>query len=378
MSGLSCHCRSLRVAHVSLGLDVGGQERLLVEFARHADRGRHNLVFVSLSGRGKLAQAIEKLDWPVLALDEPPGLRPRMILRLARVFRDHEIDVVHTHDDKPLLYGSLAVKLARVRRHIHTQHHGSLPQITARQRRVAAWAGRMPHAFVCVSRDSARYTVETGLPARKVVTLHNGIDLAKYAYQGPCAGGPVVCVARLSPEKDIATLLHAIAALAAEAPKVRLEIAGDGPLRTELTNLARTLGIAERVRFLGEVKDIAALLARASCFTLASRTEGISLTILEAMARGLPVVATAVCGNPEVVLDGQTGLLVRAGDTGALAGALVRLWQNPDEARRLGRAGRRRAEAHFDIRAMVADYERLYQRGAAPRRTTRAETANSR
>src|SRR5207237_8406567 len=105
---------------------------------------RFDLVFVSLSSRGKLARTIEGLGWPVLALDEPPGLRPKMVLRLARVFREHAIDIVHTHDDKPLLYGSLAVKLARVRRPVHTRHHGLLPQVTPRPRRLAAWAGRLP------------------------------------------------------------------------------------------------------------------------------------------------------------------------------------------------------------------------------------------
>src|SRR6267142_1102563 len=106
--------RKCRIAHVTLGLDVGGQEKLLVESARHADRARHELAFVSLSGRGKLADTLENLGGKLITLNEPAGLRPGMIWRLARVLRSGRFDVVHTHDEKPLLYGAPAARLARV------------------------------------------------------------------------------------------------------------------------------------------------------------------------------------------------------------------------------------------------------------------------
>ena len=283
-----------------------------------------------------------------------------MIFRLARWFRRQCCDVVHTHDDKPLLYGSLAAKLARVRRHIHTQHHGLLPQMTPRQRKITAWAARLTDSFVCVSQNGARHMEETGFPAKRVTTLWNGIDLKRYPYRGPHAGGPVVTVARLSPEKDIANLLRAVAQIIPSAPNFRLEIAGDGPLGTELRHLATDLRLDDHVRFLGEVDYVPGLLGQARLFVLPSRTEGISLTILEAMASGLPVVATDVGGNPEVVVPGVTGFLASPGDPVALATNLLHLWNNPDEGRLLGQAGRRRVETHFDIRAMVTRYEHLY------------------
>jgi glycosyltransferase involved in cell wall biosynthesis len=348
-----------------MGLDVGGQERLLVEFARHADRARFNLVFISLTGRGKLARTIEDLGWPVFALEAGPGLRPRMVCRLVHLLRRQSCDVVHTHDDKPLLYGSLAARLAGVRRHIHTQHHGLLPQMTPRQRKLTAWAGRLADSFVCVSQDGARHMEETGLPAGRITTLWNGIDLERYPQRGPRLGGVAVAVARLSPEKDIANLLRAVALVVPSAPDFRLEIAGDGPLRAELRQLRTDLHLQEQVCFLGEVDNVPDLLERALLFALPSRTEGISLTILEAMACGLPVVATAVGGNPEVVLPGVTGLLAPAGDPLAIAKCLLQFWKNPEEGRLMGNAGRRRVETHFDIRVMVARYERLYRQSAA-------------
>lgn len=357
--------RRRRVAHVSLGLDIGGQERLLLEFARHADRRRFDLIFVSITDRGRLADALEAAGGQVCALNMPAGLRPQIILRLAQLFRTLECDIVHTHDDKPLVYGSLAVRLARVRRHIHTQHHGVLPQMTLRQRKLVAWAGRLPQAFVCVSRNSASAMADMGLAPERMAVVWNGIDLEKYPYQAPRAGGPAVTVARLSPEKDIATLVRAAAVVVRSLPEFHLEIAGDGPERQSLQQLAASLGLVNHVRFLGEIHDVAELLGNASLFVLPSRTEGISLTLLEAMARGLPVVATIVGGNPEVVIHEKTGILVPAGDPDVLASNILWLTRHPREGIIMGHAGRRRAATYFDCRRMVEQYERLYL-GEAP------------
>jgi glycosyltransferase involved in cell wall biosynthesis len=352
--------RRLRVAHVTQGLDVGGQEKLLVEFARHADRARFELAFVSLGDRGPLAADLEALGWPVVALGRPAGLRPGIVLQLAGLFRRGHVDVVHTHDNRPLLYGAPAARLARVPCVVHTKHYGDVAHITRRQSRVAALASRLTDRFVCVSQDSARRALAQGVPARRVLALWNGIDLTRFDYRGPAPDGPVVAVARLSLEKDIETLLRAIALAAPDAPTLRLEVAGNGPCLPALQSLAAELALGERVRFLGEVHDVPALLARASLFVLSSRTEGVSLTLLEAMARGLPVVATRVGGNPEVVAEDETGLLVPPRDPAALAAALLHLLRDPDAGRRMGRAGRRRVEEHFEIRRMVAGYEALY------------------
>ena len=347
------------VAHVSLGLDTGGQERLLVEFARCADRERFDLTFVSLTSRGTLAGAIEEHGWPVVALEEPGGFRPGLVLRLRKLFRERGIRVVHTHDDRPLTYGVPAARLAGARA-IHTQHHGQLPGQKAHHNLASSWIGRMASAFVTVSRDSARHHVLTGVPAAKVRTIWNGVDLDRFAFRGPAIGGPVVTVARLSADKDIATLLHASRIVREQDPAYRLEIAGDGPCREELVRLTHELGIGSAVKFLGEVRNIPELLARTSLFVLPSKSEGISLTLLEAMALGLPIAATAVGGNPEVVIDGQTGRLVPAEAPADLAEAILQIRSNGENAQLMGRAGRRRVESCFDIRKMVAQYESLY------------------
>jgi glycosyltransferase involved in cell wall biosynthesis len=353
------HSRLLRVAHVTLGLDIGGQEKLLVEFARHADRGRFALHFVSLTSAGALAGDIEACGWPVTALEAPQGLRPGIIGQLAKLFWKLRIDVVHTHDDRPNVYGVPAARLAGVPRVLHTRHNQGTA-LTARQRLLVRLVALGNNRFVVVSQDSARWAICQGIARRKVVVLHNGIDLERFGLAGAAPEGPAVLVARLAPEKDIATLLHAAQRIVCQRPDFRLEIAGDGPCRADLEALRDRLGLCAQVRFLGPVREVAELLARARLFVLSSVTEGISLTLLEAMARGLPVVATAVGGNPEVVATGETGLLVPPRDPAALAEAVLSLWSQPGTIARLGTAGRRRVEAHFDVRRMVAAYEAMY------------------
>jgi glycosyltransferase involved in cell wall biosynthesis len=270
---------------------------------------------------------------------------------------------VHTHDDRPLLYGMPAAWWAGVPRRIHTHHHGRLDHVTWRQRFLMRMASRYAHRFVCVSHDSARYMVEQGVAAERVSTLWNGIDLTRFAYQGPCDDGPIVTVARLSPEKDITNLLRAAAHVVAQIPTARFEIAGDGPLRDDLRQVVQELHLTEHVIFHGEVGDIPALLARARLFVLPSQSEGISLTLLEAMARGLPIVTTGVGGNPEVVEANTTGLLVPARDPEALAQAIVTALADPARGRQMGAAGRARVENCFDIRKMMAQYEAMYEGG---------------
>jgi glycosyltransferase involved in cell wall biosynthesis len=194
-----------------------------------------------------------------------------------------------------------------------------------------------------------------------VLTLRNGIDVSRFTYAGPHKGGPVVTVARPRPEKGLETLVRAAALAAAERPGFRLEVAGDGPCLLGLQKMVRTLGVGEHVRFLGEVRDVPSLLARASLFAQSSVEAGISRPLLEAMARGLPVVATRVGGNPEVVADGASGLLVPPGDPPALARAMLELGADRNRGRQMGLTGRRRVEQGFDVRQMVARYEALYR-----------------
>jgi glycosyltransferase involved in cell wall biosynthesis len=352
--------RRRRIAHITLGLDTGGQEKLLVEFARRADRRCVDLTFISLTTRGRLAAEIEAHGWPVVALEMAPGFHPGTVLRLASMFRRRRVDVVHTHDNKPLIYAAPAARLAGVRRIVHTRHFAHLAHLTRRQQLLTTAAAQLTDVYACVSQDCTRIAAGEGVHSARLQTIWNGIDLKCFACAGPRLDGPAVLVARLSPEKDIATLLRAVAIVLRQRPDFRLDIAGDGPLREDLIRLARELQLTNNVRFLGEIHDVAGLLAEARLFVLSSLTEGISLKLLEAMSCGLPVVATSVGGNPEVVEDGATGILVPPADPAALARAMLAVYQAFDVGRAMGWAGRERVARHFEINRMVAAYEALY------------------
>uniref|UniRef100_A0A7C2K0H8 Glycosyltransferase n=1 Tax=Schlesneria paludicola TaxID=360056 RepID=A0A7C2K0H8_9PLAN len=349
----------LRVCHVSLTLKTGGLERILADLARHHSATACRASFIAIREVGRFADEIRSHGCIVHQLRSTGRLG--QIREMAHWFRREQIDVVHTHNTYPHLYATLAARWAGVPVVIQTRHgqragHGWKSRVGYR------WAARLVDRVVAVSDDAARLCVEAdGLPAAKVQRIWNGIDLSQFEYQGPVCEPVAVSVARLSAEKDFPTLLRGIALAAPQVPGLQLRIVGDGPERMKLEGLTRELGISSRVAFLGERRDVPAVLRGAGFFVTASLTEGISLTLLEAMAAGLPVVATAVGGNPEIVVDGETGRLVPAGDPEALAATIVGLCRSVDRWPALGRAGRDRVSEWFDVRRMTADYEALYR-----------------
>ena len=354
----------LRIVHVSLGTNLGGMEKLLVEFARLTDRHRYALTFVSLQHRGELADEIESHQCPVLSLDKPEGLRPAVVARLARKLRKIKPDVVHTHNTAGYVYGVASAAIAGVPRIIHTRH-GQRFQSSRRQTILFRGLSGLVDHVVSVSSDGRQLSIDEGIAATKATTIWNGVDLQKFDLCVDRPIGRVAVVARLVPEKDIASLIMAIDIMVRQNADVGLDVIGDGSERQTLEMLSQSLGIGDRIRFHGSRDDIPTALANTSVFVLPSITEGISLTLLEAMATGLPVVACRVGGNPEVVDDGKTGFLVAPGQPEDLADALLKLHHNPGLAKQFGSNGRAKVEAKFCARKMVAAYESLYRGEAA-------------
>ncbi|TWT82759.1 Glycogen synthase [Planctomycetes bacterium CA13] len=355
--------KTKHIVHISLGTNVGGMEKLLVEFARFADRSKFDLTFISLQEPGQVAAEIESLHWPVISLSKTPGLKLSVIAKLAKLLRTRKPTVVHTHNAAGQAYGVTAAKFARVPRVIHTRH-GQCSTSTARQKMMYRSLSHWIERIVSVSNDGQQLTIRDGIAPEKAVTIHNGVDLRRFPQVRNRPIGRAIVVARLSPEKDIASLIQAMK-IATEQTKPNeipftLDIVGDGQQRQSLEALTRSLMLQDAIRFCGESDRVSDQLASASMSVLPSLTEGISLTLLEAMATGLPVVACSVGGNPEVVSDQETGILVPPGDPQALAEAMLRLHRDPALAERYGDAGRLRAEKMFCVRKMVRAYESLY------------------
>ena len=365
--------RPLRVCHVFVTLHTGGAERLFVEAAKHADPSRLDFEFVSLAGGGEPADELRAMGVRVtdlgLTTDVPSVSTMRM---LYRHFADERaagraFDVVHTHNTLPSFVAAWPARRAGVGAVVNTQHgRGAGDNWQSRVKFLLA--NRATDAVVGVSEDARRLCAgQDPLAAHKTSRIWNSVDTSRFQYRGPADDLHAVSVARLSPEKDFATLLRAVSLVRDRQPQLRLTLVGDGGERPVLESLTDELDLRSCVTFLGERRDIPEQLATAGFFVSSSRTEGISLTLLEAMGVGLPIVTTDVGGNPEVVVDGETGMIVPPQEPSALADAIDAMCKRRETWAAMGRAGRDRVVTEFEIGRMVRQYEELYRRLLARR-----------
>jgi glycosyltransferase involved in cell wall biosynthesis len=359
-----------RVLHVLNTLQTGGAEYLVLNIARAHDKSRFEMLVCSMGGDGEIGDELRALGIPTFVLQRRQGLDPLLVPRLLRLIRREKVKLVHTHNVAPWLYAGIAARLGGARV-VHTEHSNLFPQQRT-LKRAERLLGKITKAVICDGEDVRRQLVEEQkLSPRNVVTIHNGVDTALYARQVDRSAGRrvlglaedtpvVVTVARLEPVKDQATLLRAFERVGSELPEARLVLVGDGSVRPALEEQARRPALAGRVLFLGRRADVASLLPLFDVFALTSVSEGLPLTVLEAMAAGLPCVSTPVGAVPEAVMEGHTGSLVPVGDSDRLAAVLIRLLRDPGLRRQLGTAGQKRARAEFDLKSMTRRYEDLY------------------
>lgn len=371
----------LRIMHVVPSLQVGGLENGVVNLVNRMDPERFRHDVVCIGSEGPMASRIEQAGVSVHAIGKGQGSDYGLALKLAQVMRQCRPDVVHTRN-WGAVDGILAARMAGVPIVIHGEHgrEAADPEGRNRRRNVARrLLGRWVDRFVVVSGDLARWLAEeTGVPAGKVVRIMNGVDTERFrpfadksaaraALGLPRDSFVIGSVGRLDPVKDYGTLIRAFAAVRGGGSV--LLIAGSGPCRDDLERLAARLGADASVIFPGERDDVPAVLGAMDVFVLPSIAEGMSNTILEAMASGLPVVATRVGGNPELVEDGITGTLFEPGDMEDLARLLNLYERNPALRRQHGEAGCEKAEASFSLSRMVRAYEALYDGALSGART---------
>jgi sugar transferase (PEP-CTERM/EpsH1 system associated) len=304
------------------------------------------------------------------------GNDPGLVLRLTRLLRHERPHILHTHGWATLVEGLVGARLACVPVVVHGEH-GTL-ELRPLNRRVQRWAwGRASQVMAVSSRLAERMEREIGFPAARVRVIRNGVDTQRFTPSlreaarqelGFAAGQTVLGTAgRLVPVKDQATLLHAWGLLKQRGLPFTGVIAGKGALKDELEALAASLGL-DNVAFLGNRPDVERVMAALDVFILSSVSEGLSNTIQEAMASGLPVVATDVGGADELVVPEETGLLVPASNPSAMADALERLIRDEPSRLRMGAASRARTEATFALDGMVRAYTQMY-RDLDPRRS---------
>jgi glycosyltransferase involved in cell wall biosynthesis len=370
-----------RIVHILSSFGMGGQERVAFDLAVSQRRAGCQVTVLSLAPPpdGPLAAELRDAGIAAERVARPkPGVDPILILRLARWFRNHRIELVHTHNRMALIYGAPAARLARAAV-VHTKH-GNNPK--GGTRLIAGnLAARVVAAFVAVSPETAAFARKRReVDERRLLVISNGIELGRF-YPAPAARDQVRgelgipgdawvfgTVGRIATEKNHALLVRAMAPLL--GPGTRLIIAGDGPLRSAVSELVTTLGITAFVHLLGARRDVPDVLNALDAFVMSSDTEGLPLVVLEAMATGLPVLSTAVGGIPTVLDHGQTGFLVPAGDEAALRARAADLRGDPAASRACGALARSAAVTRFSAERMQREYLELYARVLSPIRDT--------
>jgi len=361
----------LRVAMMIETDGPGGAEVMLIQLAEELRRRGHEVTAVGpVRGQGWLSARLRSLGFERRTFTLRRPLDPLCAIELARMLRELRIDVVHSHEFTMAVYGCAAARWLGLP-HIVTMHGNETVMDAWRRRAALRWSLKRSRAFVAVS-ESTRTSMQARLrlPDGSIRVIPNGVPLRpgertrtrrKLGVEDDEV--LILMVGNLRRRKGHAVLLEALAELHRTgcASPWQLAIAGDGRQRESLTRLTAELGIADRVQLLGHRDDIPDLQAAADIFAMPSYWEGMPLSILEGMIVGKAIVASNVGGIPEMLRDGDSGLLVPAGDPLALAHALRRLIEDPAQRERLGAAARRRAEAEFHVEVMADRYEHLYR-----------------
>ncbi len=367
------------VMQLIASLGRGGAERVVVDLALHLDRDKYQVVVVYLQGDGELRPELRDAGIEVIRLPDRAKVDPRTCWAVYQLLKQRGIDILHAHIPRPAFWGLMAARAARVPIRIFTEHNVQLysSPLTCFYPAIV----RLATDIICVS-DRARDSIQRRYPKidDKLVTIRNGIRVDRVtSHQDTRAireelslreDAPVIChIANMYARKAQDQLLQAFSLTKRSVPNSKLLMVGGGPLEIELRSLAKALRIDNDVIFAGVRSDVPELLAAADVFALSSHHEGLPITILEAMAAGLPVVTTDVGGCAEAVQDGITGLVVPPNSPKLLAKAVMRILGDPSMGGRMGAAGRDRVVKHFSVDRFVEQHEQFYENALA--RTTK-------
>jgi len=372
------------VAHVIFRLDVGGLENGLVNLINRIPAQRFRHAIISLTDYSEFRHRLTRSDVPVFALHKPAGNSPVTQLKLWRLFRRLRPDIVHTRN-LGALEATLPAALAGVPARIHGEHGRDVNDIdgsNTRHQIIRRLYRPFVHQYIAMSRDLASYLQQKiGVPPCRLAQIYNGVDSVLFRpaqerrepLPHPDFAGPedfvIGTVGRMQGVKDPLTLARAFVqlmqAMSGAGKRLRLVMAGDGPLRERVRALLAEAGVDEYAWLPGTRNDVARIMRGFDLFVLPSLAEGISNTILEAMATGLPVLATAVGGNPELVQVGVTGTLVPRDDPESMARAMRAYAENGELCRRQGAEARRAVLSRFGMDAMVNGYTSVYDQALA-------------
>jgi glycosyltransferase involved in cell wall biosynthesis len=360
-------------------LEMHGAQHQLMELIKGLDKERFRPIVLTFKPGGPMEREYKKIPGSRLISLERKGKYDFMLLfRVFNLLRKMKVDVIQPFLTPatffsllPALLCHTPVKIVTERNSLKARTNGGFGYHL--YLKAEEFLSRFSDWAVANSEAGRECLIERGIEPSRTRTIHNGINIDSYTWDSqavekvkqrlalPSGGKVVGMVARMFPSKRYDNFLKAAAIVNKTLPDTRYALLGDGPLRSELENLGQELGIASKVTFFGEQLDTISHVAAFDIFALISETEGLSLSICEAMALGKPVVATDVGGNRELVENGKTGFLVPLEDIEALAGAIVRLLQNPEMAYDMGQKAREKIVNQFGLERYINEYQNLYE-----------------
>jgi len=358
--------------YVVPSLNIGGRERVVLELITRLDRNKFDVELCCLKGRGSFSDLFSQQGIQITYFGKGKNWDVGMYYRLRNFLKDRQIDIVHIHNPGALVYAAVGAIWAGVPVIINSEH-GYEYVVGGLKRYIEMLIRSCIDVTISVS-EALSVHLFSGLFLRKKITvIHNGIDTSVYEHNESSSHlslrerfnfskSDIIIgnVARLARIKNHRMLLETMKLIVKEVQAAKLLIVGDGILRNELEVYSRSIGISDNVFFWGEANNVPELLQLMDVFVLSSNAEGISMTILEAMASGKAVVATNVGGNPEIIKNDVTGILVPPNDPEAMAEAVLSLLRDRERLSLLGLEGKRRVKECFNIETAVKKTEELY------------------
>jgi glycosyltransferase involved in cell wall biosynthesis len=358
----------MKIVHVVYSLKMGGAEILVLQLCRVQRSNGHDVSVCTYSSVGPLLEVFRAEGFSVHVIGEGPVARTAM--RFFRVFRNLQPDVVHCHNPAPTLQAAMAARLAGVVSIISTRHSLVAPPYDTRAEITYNLVSLFCDWVVAICDATRENLCNTPLAQRNRITrIYNGVDKLE-----PCPpedrpekhGFTLLFVGRVVEIKDLPTMIKAVALAVPRVPGLQLWIVGDGEMRETLEALPNQLGISKNVTFWGERLDIAHFFSAADVYTMSSVSEGLPMSLLQAMSLGVPSLVTNVGGMAEVVRNAHCGLYIPVGDSAAMADAIVELASNSDRRAVFASNAKTAYGEHFTLEQMDAAYMDLYRKPRTP------------
>lgn len=364
------------ICHVLHTLNTGGAEVLACEFGRQ-QRDAFDIVYVCLDEAGNMASIMQQEGFKVTVLNRKPGFDYGLTKRLHKLFQEEKVSIVHAHQYAPFFYSAASRGIfANHPSILFTEHGRAFPDMRRPKRCLAnRFLLRRQDRVVAVGEQVKRALIDfEGIPEKRIDVIYNGVQMERYstpitpeqrsAVRKSLDTNPndpvVIQVARLHPLKDHITAIQTFAKTVSKLPNSKFWIVGEGDEREKITQEIQKLKLTDNVRLLGNREDVEVLIHAADAFLLTSISEGIPLTVIEAMFASTPCVCTNVGGLPEIIENGRNGLLAPARSSEALSDQLTEVLANPNRAKSLGQAAKLDAQLRFSDQAMHKAYREVY------------------